>query len=74
MIVFGLPIWLEYTIVGLLIAYFMFACGKIITKTGRSPAWCLLLFIPFLQIIGLWLFAYAHWPAWKQEESFTVDD
>lgn len=68
MTITGLPQWLEYTIVGILIVYFMFACGKILAKTGHSPAWCLLLFVPYVQIIALWAFAYKKWPVDQEKD------
>jgi len=36
---------------------------KIITKAGYSGWWCILLFVPLVNIIFLWIFAYADWPS-----------
>lgn len=68
MTLFDIPNWVEYTLVGFLIMYFMYACGMILARIGKSPAWCLLLFIPFVQIIVLWIFAFMKWPAFEKEE------
>jgi hypothetical protein len=35
---------------------------KVLRRTGYSEWWALLLFVPGLNIIGLWLFAYGRWP------------
>lgn len=36
---------------------------KILQRTGHSPWWGLLLFIPPLNLIGLWVLAFVRWPA-----------
>jgi uncharacterized membrane protein YhaH (DUF805 family) len=35
---------------------------RIISKAGYSGAWALLSLIPFVNIIALWIFAFARWP------------
>lgn len=35
---------------------------KIVTKAGYAGAWALLAFVPFVNIIALWLFAFNKWP------------
>lgn len=35
---------------------------KIIRKAGFSGWWVLLLFVPVVNLIGLWVFAYSEWP------------
>ena len=36
---------------------------KILQRTGHSPWWTILAFIPLLNLLALWIFAYARWPA-----------
>ncbi len=36
---------------------------KILHRTGRSGWWCLLFFVPLVNLIGLWVFAFTRWPA-----------
>jgi hypothetical protein len=36
---------------------------KILQRTGHSGWWCIMAFIPLLNLLALWLFAYARWPA-----------
>jgi hypothetical protein len=38
-------------------------CGSVVAKAGFSPWWALLLLVPFVNLIFLWVFAYAKWPA-----------
>ena len=34
---------------------------KIVRRTGRSGWWALLIFMPGINLIALWLFAFARW-------------
>jgi len=36
---------------------------KIIRKAGYSAAWAFLAFIPLLNLVALWLFAFSAWPS-----------
>ena len=38
-------------------------CWRTVQKTGINPAWSLLGLVPFVNIVALWVFAYARWPA-----------
>jgi hypothetical protein len=33
--------------------------GRLLTATGRSWAWCLLYFVPILNIVFLWFWAFS---------------
>jgi uncharacterized membrane protein YhaH (DUF805 family) len=35
----------------------------ILSKAGYSGWWCLLLFVPIVNIIAPWIFALSEWPA-----------
>ena len=37
--------------------------ANVLHRAGRSQWWTILAFIPFLNLIGLWVFAFARWPA-----------
>lgn len=39
---------------------------KIVKRTGISPWWSLIMFIPVVNLIALWRFAYMDWPAVKE--------
>jgi uncharacterized membrane protein YhaH (DUF805 family) len=41
----------------------LFPVVKILHKAGYSGWWVLLYFVPFGAFIGLWVFAFADWPA-----------
>ena len=36
---------------------------KILQRTGHSPWWTIIAFIPMLNLLALWIFAYTRWPA-----------
>jgi hypothetical protein len=56
--------WLSYWIFFLVVMAILFVpVVKILRRTGHSGWWVLLYFVPIANIIGLWVFAFAHWPA-----------
>lgn len=56
----------EYSIFHWLVVLFILALaipvGKILKRTGHNSAWCLFSFVPFANIIALWVFAFKPWP------------
>ncbi len=46
----------------------VFPTIKILNKAGYSGWWCVLMFVPLVNWIMLWVFAYADWPALRREE------
>lgn len=45
------------------IAGTLWPVARILDRAGFNRAWCLLIFIPLLNWIALWVFAFANWPA-----------
>ena len=43
-------------------AVFLVPLWRIISKAGYSGAWALISLIPLVNIIALWIFAFAKWP------------
>jgi hypothetical protein len=37
--------------------------SSILHRAGRSRWWTVLAFIPLINLIGLWVFAFSRWPA-----------
>ncbi len=61
----GLSIWhwvLFVAIIWLAVANWI-AIVRILHRTGYSGWWSLLAFIPIVNVIALWRFAKARWPA-----------
>lgn len=59
----GLEPWVGYAIVAALLTYLLSAGGWVLARVGRSPVWVLALLIPYVNILAIWAFAYARWPA-----------
>jgi hypothetical protein len=36
--------------------------GMVLKRTGHSPGWCVLIFVPLVNLIMLWVFAFKRWP------------
>jgi len=54
-------IW--HWIVVLLLVLPLWFFSRAVGKAGFSPWWVLLAIVPIVNIIMLWVFAYAKWPA-----------
>jgi O-antigen/teichoic acid export membrane protein len=37
--------------------------ARILTRIGYSKWWTIVYFITFVNIVGIWILAYSHWPA-----------
>jgi hypothetical protein len=57
----SLSIW-HVVIFLVMVAVFIIPYVKIIKKAGYSGWWVLTMFIPLLNFIMLWVFAFARWP------------
>jgi len=51
----------------LFLAIFLWAAATILRKAGYSGWWCLLMFVPVVNLIGFVLFARADWPALRND-------
>lgn len=57
----SLSIW-HWAIVLFIICTYLVPVWRIVSKAGYSGAWSLLSFIPLLNVIMLWVFAFSSWP------------
>lgn len=53
----------HWIVVLVVLAIFAIPAAVILKRAGYSPAWVLVGIIPGVFIIGLWIFAFARWPA-----------
>lgn len=53
--------FLVFSLVGFLI--FAIPIMEIIHKAGYSRIWILMWFVPLVNIVFLWIFAFSRWPA-----------
>ena len=59
-------VWLMPIIMPLLAIVLLAPIASILHRTGRSRWWTLVAFIPLLNLIGLWVFAFSRWPTVDQ--------
>ena len=60
----GLSIWhwLIVLVIALVIWAVIAIFGRILNRAGYSRWWVLMAFIPVVNLIMLWVFAFADWP------------
>jgi uncharacterized membrane protein YhaH (DUF805 family) len=46
-----------------IIAFFFWMMVRILNKAGYSGWWSLLMLVPLVNIVMVWVFAFANWPA-----------
>ncbi|MEI6417520.1 MAG: hypothetical protein WCO82_00485 [Sphingomonadales bacterium] len=66
----------QWIIVGVYLASFVLtilALVRILRRTGYSGWWCILAFVPIANIIGLWIFSNASWPAVASNPAKTFE-
>ena len=56
----GLGMWLLVIVISLAMLY---PYMRIIRRTGHSGWWLITMFVPILNVIMLWVFAFVKWPA-----------
>lgn len=59
----GIP---ELIVLLLIVIVFVVAWAKIFSKSGHSPAFCLLMCIPIVNLITFLWFAFSTWPIEKR--------
>ncbi len=63
MLSFSVAHLVELLVFILLLWAFVAIFGRIVNRAGYSRWWLLTLFVPVLNLIMLWIFAFADWPA-----------
>jgi hypothetical protein len=57
---FSITHWLVMLVV---CAIFLVPVWRILRRAGHSGWWVLVAFVPLINLIGLWIFAFTPWPA-----------
>ena len=65
----GIRIWGLIIIVVALGALFVWIYGRILIKVGYSRWLSLLLLVPVVNLILIWVFAFARWPSLDKKTS-----
>jgi energy-coupling factor transporter transmembrane protein EcfT len=68
--VFGGAVLVVLIIELILVVAFVIAWVKILAKAGYSGAWVILGFIPFVNIVMFFVFAFSRWPALNRPSGF----
>lgn len=63
---YGFGHWVFFVLMVVLLIY---PVGRILGRMGLSPLWTIVAFIPLLNLIGLWVLAFADWPAQRGSAS-----
>jgi uncharacterized membrane protein YhaH (DUF805 family) len=50
----------------LLLVIYLVPVVVILRKAGYSGWWCLIIFVPLVNVIMLYVFAFANWPALRR--------
>lgn len=56
---YGAAHWIVYLVMA---AVLLYPIGRILTRIGLSPFWAVLALVPLLNLLGLWVLAFADWP------------
>ncbi len=57
----AVSIW-HWLIVLFWLVLFLVPAIKIVSKSGHSGWWALLLLVPIVNLIAIWIFAFKRWP------------
>jgi hypothetical protein len=64
----GLSILHLLIVVVILILYFL-PIVKILQKAGYSGWWCLIVFVPLVNVVMFYVFAFANWPVLRDKRA-----
>jgi len=64
----GLSILHLLIVIVILILYFL-PIMKILQKAGYSGWWCLIVFVPLVNIVMFYVFAFANWPVLRDKRA-----
>lgn len=62
---YGVFHWLIFVA---MVAIVLYPLGRILKRIGLSPFWSLLVFVPFVNLISLWVLAFSEWPVERKTE------
>jgi hypothetical protein len=57
----SLSIW-HWLIILIYLPVLGYPIVRILNRVGFSPWWAIIAFIPIVNLIGLWVFSFVHWP------------
>jgi len=57
----SLSVW-QWLIILIYIPVLGYPIVRILNRVGYSPWWAIIAFIPIVNLIGLWVLSFVHWP------------
>jgi len=69
MLSFGVAHLVGLIVFILLVWAFVAIFGRIVSRAGYSRWWLLTMFVPVLNLIMLWIFAFADWPSVRRRSA-----
>lgn len=63
---YGFGHWLVFIV---FVAVFVYPIGRVLGRIGLSPLWSIVAFIPVVNLIALWILAFADWPERRSQSS-----
>jgi uncharacterized membrane protein YhaH (DUF805 family) len=54
--------------IGFMLVVYVIPAVMILRKAGYSGWWCLLGFVPIVNIVMIWIFAFADWPNLRERQ------
>jgi uncharacterized membrane protein YhaH (DUF805 family) len=58
---------LFYILLPFYVAFCLWLGFRILEKAGFNGWWTLVLLVPVVNVVMIWIFAFAHWPALKDD-------
>lgn len=58
----SLSVWHWLIVLVVVLVTWVIPLAKVLMRAGFSPLWVVVSFVPILNIVGLWVFAYSRWP------------
>lgn len=61
----GIFFW-QLIIIAAIVLITLWPCWRILAKAGFSRWWVILVFLPIVNLVMVWLFAFIRWPNYDQ--------
>ena len=67
------PVWVQFVPLALLALTLAYPFSRILRRAGYSGWLALIILVPFVAFIGIWVFAFARWPALDNKASAAFE-
>ena len=57
---------LSLTVIGIMLTWTLATGSFLLARLGLKPLWVIMLVIPGLNVLAIWMFAYAKWPRYEE--------